>query len=73
MRKSMTLEEFAKKAGVILVECKSNGGKLAYTTVDYPNFSVVGFRTANGAYTNWLESTFGKQTSKAVLSLLTKG
>ena len=67
----MTLEQFAKKAGVSIIEYHSGcGGNLGYTEADRKNTVVGSFRTANAAYKHWLAGTFGKQTSKAILSLL---
>lgn len=67
----MTLEQFAKRAGVTLGSCKtSDGGKICYREVDYPGTVVFGFRTARAAYNHWLENTFGKSAGKAVRSLL---
>lgn len=67
----MTLEQFAKKAGVKLITCGSEwGGTIGYQTVDFPNSSVCGFRTENAAYKHWLQSMFGNKAGKAVISLL---
>jgi hypothetical protein len=69
----MNLEQFAKKAGVELVDVgpQWGGGRLGYKESDHPNSVVCGFRTSGGAYKHWLQSTFGKNTAKAVLKLLT--
>lgn len=67
----MDLEQFAKMSGVKLVECdKSWGGTIGYTMDDHPNCTYAGFRTEQAAYKDWLSSTFGDQTSKALLKLL---
>lgn len=67
----MTLEEFAKKAGVTLIECSPDwGGRVGYKTKDSPNSSVCGYRTAQSAYRGWLKGEFGEQASKAILKLL---
>ena len=69
----MTLEEFAKDAGVSIVDCGEGwGGRLGYTESDYPNSSTCGFRTEKAAYKAWLEDKFGKHTAKAILKLLRK-
>ena len=67
----MTLEEFAKSAGVRIVECGPEwGGRIAYKTPDSPNTTWCGFRTERAAYKAWMEGTFGKHAAKAVLKLL---
>jgi hypothetical protein len=67
----MTLEEFAKNAGVYLVPCKKDwGGEIAYRTKDHPHCSIAGFRTEQAAYKHWLAETFGRNVAKAVLKLL---
>lgn len=69
----MTLEDFAKQAGVELVECDPEwGGRIAYKLADSPNCRWCGFRTPKAAYKHWLEGTFGERTSKAVLALIKK-
>lgn len=69
----MTLEEFAKKAGVELIACEPEwGGRIAYKTPDAPNCCICGFRNAGAAYKHWLENTFGELAGKAVMSLLAK-
>lgn len=68
----MNLEQFAKTAGVTLIECWPEwGGRLGYKEADHPNSSVCGFKTADSAYKHWMESNFGKRTAKAVAKLLT--
>lgn len=69
----MTLEQFAKAAGVSLVECDGNwGGHIGWRAVDHPNSTYCGYKTEQAAYKSWLESSFGKQTAKAVIKLLQK-
>lgn len=69
----MTLEEFAKKAGVKLILCGPGyGGKYGYITEDCPNSSVNGFRTEKSALKQWAKDTFGNKTAKALFSLLDK-
>jgi hypothetical protein len=70
---TMTLEEFAKDAGVSIIDCGEGwGGRLGYTEIDFPNCSTCGFKTEKAAYKSWLEDKFGKQTAKAILKLLKK-
>lgn len=67
----MTLEEFAKSAGVTIVECGSEwGGRIGYKCKDHPNTTVCGFRKESAAYKAWMEGAFGKHATKAVLKLL---
>ena len=67
----MTLEEFAKTAGVSIVSCDpSYGGKFAYKTKDNPNSTICGYRTKESAYKGWLKDTFGIRSSKAVMRLI---
>ena len=67
----MTLEEFAKQAGMTLIECEPEwGGRVGYKTKDHPNSSVCGYRTAKSAYKGWLNSEFGENNAKAILKLL---
>ena len=67
----MTLEEFAKKAGVTFVECDPEwGGPVGYKEKDYPNMVVAGFKTKEAALKSWLKSSFGEQLSKVVTKLL---
>lgn len=66
-----TLEDFAKAAGVSIVDCGEGwGGRIGYKTEDSPNCTFAGFRTTNAAYTAWAEGTFGKKATKALLKLL---
>ena len=67
----MTLEEFAKAAGVKLVDCGEGwGGRIGYQTADHPNCTTCGYRTNQAAYKGWLKDTFGNRTAKAVTKLL---
>lgn len=67
----MNLTQFAKKAGVELIECGPEwGGRIGYKEKDHPNCAVCGFRTEQAAYKNWIKSTFGEHTAKAVMNLL---
>lgn len=67
----MNLEQFARNAGVELVECGPEwGGRIGYKTKDHPNCTVAGFRTESAAYKSWLKGTFGDHTAKAVMKLL---
>lgn len=67
----MNLEQFAKDAGVELFDCGEGwGGRVGYRTKDSATCAVCGFRTANAAYKRWLEDTFGKHASKALVKLL---
>ena len=67
----MNIEQFAKMAGVTLIECGPEwGGRIGYKEADHPNSSVCGFRTSTSAYKHWLEGAFGKRTSGAVIKLL---
>jgi hypothetical protein len=67
----MTLEEFAKKAGVSVFKCDPDwGGSIGYKCLDYPNSRVCGFRSEAAAYKSWLEDSFGTNTAKAVMTLL---
>lgn len=67
----MTLEEFAKKAGVKIIDCGPQwGGRVGYKTADSPNCTMCGYRTVPAAYKGWLKETFGNRTAKAVLELI---
>jgi hypothetical protein len=67
----MTLEEFAKDAGVEVFECGPGwDGKYGYKEKDWEGCRVNGFRTPLACYKNWLECKVGKQTAKAILKLL---
>ena len=67
----MTLEEFAKLAGVSVFKCDPEwGGSIGYNSKDYPNSRICGFRSEAAAYKSWLEDSFGPTTAKAVLALL---
>lgn len=67
----MTLEQFAKKAGVEIIDSpRGFGGKYAYREKDSPNCATCGFKTKNAAYKHWLSGVFGGSTGRAVLALL---
>lgn len=67
----MTLEEFAKKAGVTIVACDPDwGGTVGYKEKDYPNTTIAGFKTKEEALKSWLRSSFGDSPAKVVLKLL---
>ena len=67
----MTLQEFAIKCGVTLVECDPEwGGRIGYKEVRYPNSTTCGFKSKTAAYKSWFESNFGEQASRIVLKLL---
>lgn len=67
----MNIEQFAKDAGVSIVEVDPGwGGPIGYTEADHPNSTVCGFRTATAAYNHWLQRKFGKHTADAIRKLL---
>ena len=67
----MTLEEFAKRAGVKIISCDPSwGGRFGYKTDDSQNCSVCGFRSERSALKGWLRDAFGAKTAKAVTKLL---
>jgi hypothetical protein len=67
----MNLEQFAKLAGVVLVDCDPGwGGRIGYKTQDCPSATFCGYRTAGAAYKAWLKDTFGEHAAKAVMKLL---
>lgn len=67
----MTLEEFAKLAGVELKACDARyGGSIGWTTVDSPSSQVCGFKSNAAAYKSWFLYTFEPQTAKAIRKLL---
>ena len=66
----MTLEEFAKKAGVKVVLSMYEDGCFDYQEADSPNTTIGWFRTKNEAYRFWLLGTFGKRTAAAIRKLL---
>jgi len=66
----MTLEEFAKKAGVRVVPSEFEDGEFDYQEEDSPNTTVTGFSSKNAAYRFWLIETFGKKTAAAIRKLL---
>jgi hypothetical protein len=66
----MTLEEFAKKCGVVVVECGEGwGGKYGWYTKEHPGCWECGYRTHASAYKNWMQHTFG-DAAKEVMKLL---
>lgn len=66
----MTLEEFAHLGGFILKEGPNEwGGTFSYTEKD-SHCTTGNFRTAKAAYKHWLESSFDKHLSKAIIKLL---
>lgn len=66
----MTLEEFAKEAGVKVVPSTYQEGGFDYQEADAPNTTITGFSSKDMAYRFWLIDTFGKTTGYAVLKLL---
>jgi hypothetical protein len=66
----MTLEEFAKKAGVKVVPSEFEDGEFDYQAEDSPNTTVTGFVSKDAAYRFWLIETFGKKTAAAIRKLL---
>jgi hypothetical protein len=69
--KSMNLEQFAKVAGVEIIECDHEwGGLIGYKQKDHPNCKYCGFNTEQAAYKHWIKSNFGEHTAKAVMKLL---
>lgn len=66
----MTLEEFAKKAGVKVVLSMDEDGEFDYQAEDSPNTTVTGFSSEKAAYRFWLIETFGKKTAAAIRALL---
>jgi hypothetical protein len=70
----MNLEQFAKKAGVEIIDCGPGwNGKFGYRTKDSPNTSFCGYRTINSTYESWLKDTFGIHTAAAIKKILSKG
>jgi hypothetical protein len=67
----MTLEKFAKNAGLTIIRCSEEwGGTFGYVTKDAPNTKIVGFKKEEMIYKSWLISTFGENTAKAIIKLL---
>ncbi len=67
----MTLEEFAKNAGVVIIECNTEDtekwdGGFGYTTKSHPNSSYMGSKSKRAAYERWLINTFDEDTAKAL-------
>lgn len=65
------VRKFARSAGVRIID---NGHpyneRYHYTEKGYPNTTVGGFRTERAAYAHWLASSFGENTSRAILALI---
>lgn len=69
----MTLQQFAKDAGVTVGRCEPSwGGTWSYKCVDTPHCTFAGYKTEQAAYKAWLKETFGAATSKAILKLIKK-
>jgi hypothetical protein len=68
----MTLEQFAKKCGFILLDdCGPEwGGRYGYTTTNDTNVNICGYKTPKKAMEGWMRSTFGEKAAKVVKSLL---
>lgn len=67
----MTLEEFAKDAGVEVFECEPGwGGKWGYKELNYRNVTVCGCKTKTACYKDWLACKFGERTAAAIIKLL---
>ena len=67
----MTLEDFAKKAGVMtFIYDGVCGVSVSYRTKDSPNVTNTGYKSDAHAYKGWLVNEFGKGASKAILDLL---
>jgi hypothetical protein len=67
----MTLEEFAKKCGVVIMECDHLwGGTFGWSTKEHPNCAELGFKTEKAAYKGWMQQTFGDAAAKEVMKLL---
>lgn len=67
----MTLEEFAKLAGVTVIDCDEGkwGGAFGYKERG-SNSSVCGCESPDHCYRSWLERSFGEDASKAIISML---
>lgn len=69
----ITLRQFANNAGVKIIKSEPGwGGRWSYTTADYPDCVISGFKTVDEARKEWATSTFGEQAAKALFSLLGK-
>jgi hypothetical protein len=67
----MTLEEFAKRAGVKTFIYEGVGGvSVSYRTKDRPNTTNTGYKNDRAAYMGWMRNEFGHNASKAILALL---
>lgn len=71
-KKTITLEEFARDAGIKLITCdpKEWGGSIGYMSADFPNMSTCGFKTEKSALRHWVKDTFGEKAGKALIRLL---
>lgn len=67
----MTLEQFAKLAGVTVIDCDEDkwGGAFGYKERG-SNSSVCGCESPDDCYRSWLERSFGEDASKALASIL---
>lgn len=67
----MTIEEFAKKCGCVVVEVGPGwGGKFGWHDKDDPDCTICGYRTADAAYRGFMKETFGKTAGSAVARLI---
>jgi len=69
----MTLEDFAKLAGVVVIECDAEkwGGPFGYKERG-SNSSVCGCESPEAAYRSWAERAFGDDAAKALETLLSE-
>lgn len=70
----MTLEEFAKLSGVTVFKTdpfsEFDDGNFGYKEDSVPRMVTTGYQTKREAYEGWLELSFTKDQSKAILELL---
>jgi hypothetical protein len=68
----MTLEQFAKKCGFVLIDdCGPEwGGRYGFKAPDDTNLSICGYKTPEKAMEGWLRYTVGEKAYKVVKSLL---
>lgn len=67
----MTIEDFAKKAGVVIVSCEPHwGGKFGWKSSIDSNVTNCGFKTEQAAYKNWFYDKFGKECANLVVKLM---
>lgn len=66
----MTLEEFAREAGVKVVPSMDDEGGFDYQEEDAPNTTITGFGSIAAAYSFWLTETFGNRTAGVIRKLL---